>query len=408
MSLSGFDDVAASIESTVQADPDAVSARKRFVLEVAKLGNSLVSGTERVAWCGVLAPFDLLGAMGVRSCFVEFVGGWLASMGGVEPMLAAAEQAGMSTDCCSYHRSVVGAALQGMMPEPAFLIATSTPCSAGVATMEMLAGHFGKDLFVVHVPHRNDDAAVSYLADQYREMADFVADQTGEPYDPDQVRRVMTNTNRVRKLLVEVFELAKGVPTPARQRDLVNFGIIMPLFGGSQGAVEVAKAYRDELARKVETRVPGVRGERVRLMWLQNRIQFKNPIDEMLAESLGAAVVFDELNQINWDPIDPDDPFEGLARRTLSVSLTGPVENRIKVLQRQARAYKVDGAINPCHWGCRQGAGVRGLIERGLREIDVPVLNLEVDCVDPRQFSEGQVKTRLEAFVEMIAERKAS
>jgi len=33
------------------------------------------------------------------------------------------------------------------------------------------------------------------------------------------------------------------------------------------------------------------------------------------------------------------------------------------------------------------------------------VLNLEVDCVDPRTFAEGQLRTRLEAFVEMIEGR---
>ena len=37
----------------------------------------------------------------------------------------------------------------------------------------------------------------------------------------------------------------------------------------------------------------------------------------------------------------------------------------------------------------------------------IPVLNLEVDCVDPRNFSEGQARTRLQAFVEMILTRKA-
>jgi benzoyl-CoA reductase/2-hydroxyglutaryl-CoA dehydratase subunit BcrC/BadD/HgdB len=67
-----------------------------------------------------------------------------------------------------------------------------------------------------------------------------------------------------------------------------------------------------------------------------------------------------------------------------------------------ARAYKLDGAINPCHWGCRQGTGARGLISDGLKEINVPVLNLEVDCVDTRNFAEGQLRTRIEAFMEML------
>jgi benzoyl-CoA reductase/2-hydroxyglutaryl-CoA dehydratase subunit BcrC/BadD/HgdB len=78
------------------------------------------------------------------------------------------------------------------------------------------------------------------------------------------------------------------------------------------------------------------------------------------------------------------------------------VEHRIGYLQELARSYRVDGAINPCHWGCRQGTGARGLIQEGLREIGVPVLNLEVDCVDERNFSEGQLRTRLQAFIETL------
>ena len=107
-------------------------------------------------------------------------------------------------------------------------------------------------------------------------------------------------------------------------------------------------------------------------------------------------------------PFEPDDPFAGLARRMLSIPLTGPVERRIRNLQRLAREYRVDGAINPCHWGCRQGTGTRGLVEDGLAKIGVPVLNLEVDCVDSRNFAEGQLRTRVEAFIEMIFSRPAA
>jgi len=44
-------------------------------------------------------------------------------------------------------------------------------------------------------------------------------------------------------------------------------------------------------------------------------------------------------------------------------------------------------------------------VGQGLKAIGVPVLNLEVDCVDPRNFAEGQLRTRIEAFTEMLAER---
>jgi len=167
----------------------------------------------------------------------------------------------------------------------------------------------------------------------------------------------------------------------------------------------VQKALRDDFAAKVERNESGVSGERIRLMWIQNRIQFKNPLINLLENEYGAAVISDELNSITWDPIDPDDPYTGLAIRSISIPFNGSIDRRISHLKKLAKEYKIDGAINPCHWGCRQGTGARGLITDGLKEVGVPVLNLETDCVDSRNFSEGQLRTRLEAFTEMLENR---
>jgi len=403
-----FENVVQGIEVKLRSGADGDAARKQLTLEIARLGVRLFSGKDRVAWCGVLAPFDVLNAMGVTSCFVEFVGAALASSGAAGPPLEEAEQAGYATDGCGYHRAVTGATLQGLMPNPDFLIATSAPCTGGLAVMENLARHFGKDMFVIHVPQDRGEPGVAYLADQFRAMTDFVAAHTGEPLDPARLRAAIENANRVREIVLELYQSTRAVPSPARRRDMVNFGILLPLLFGTDAAVRVAEAYRDEFARKVRAGVSGVPGEQVRLLWIQNRIQFRSQVEELLEDQYGAAIVIDELNDIDWQPIDPDDPYPGLARRALSVPLTGAAATRIRNLQRLVRAYSVDGAINPCHWGCRQGSGIRGLLEIGLREVGVPVLNLEVDCVDERNFAAGQVRTRIEAFMEMLLNQRAA
>ncbi len=407
MMLQYFESLTAGLEDRLAHTTEGPRARKRFALEIARLGTRLFSPDQKVAWCGVLAPYDLLQALGVTSCFVEFVGAMLASTGGVPPFLEAAEQTGFSTDTCSYHRSVAGATEQGMMPEPDFLIATTAPCAGGMAVLEHLARRSQKPMFVIQVPSRLDDRAVDQLADQFRAMVAFVEQRTGTRLDPARLRATVEATNRARAAWLEVNRLAAAVPSPARRRDLVNFGIVMGLFLGTEAAVEIAELYRQEFAATVAAGQAGTTGERVRLMWLQNRIQFKNPIEAFLDE-LGAAVVLDELNDVDWEPVDPDDPYRGMAKRALSIPLCGPATRRVTNLQRLAGLYAVDGAINPCQWGCRQGTGARGLVEAGLRASGVPVANLEVDCVDPRSFAEGQLRTRLEAFVEMLAERKGA
>ncbi len=402
-----FNNLRDGIETKLRESPDSATPRKHYALEVARLGSRLYSGQDRVAWCGVAAPFDVLNAMGVTSCFVEFVGAMLASADAVGPLLAEAENAGYAPDTCAYHRAVIGAVRREMMPVPDFLIATTCPCSAGVATLETLARHFGKDLFVLQIPQDGSPEGVRYLAGRIREMVEFVADHTGEPLDPQRLREAMEYTNEAREIMAEIYRLARKVPSPASGRELGNFGIVQPLFLGTRAAVELARAFRDSFDARARAGTAGVPGERLRLMWIQNRIQFKEPLVRMLEEDYGASIVVDELNDITWDPIDPDDPYPGLARRAISIPFNGAIPYRIRHLQNLARSYRVHGAINPCHWGCRQGTGARGLIEEGLKEVGVPVLNLEVDCVDPRNFSEGQLKTRLQAFLEMLESQNA-
>jgi benzoyl-CoA reductase/2-hydroxyglutaryl-CoA dehydratase subunit BcrC/BadD/HgdB len=392
-----FKDLASGIEAKILQDPDLPNPRKKYALEVARLGSRLYSGNNRVAWCGIEVPFDLLNAMGVTACFVEFVGAMLATIGMADTFLEGAEQAGFVGDTCGYHRAVMGATRKEIMPVPDFLIATTSPCSGGLAIMENLARMFEKDLFVLNIPEGDSKEGVHYLADQIKKMVEFIADHTGKPLEKEQLHKTVARTNRARKTM--------DVPSPTDGRLLINFGIVMPLFLGTEAAVEIAQAYKDEFTARIQDRVAGVPGEQLRLMWIQNRIQFKNPTVELLEKQYQANIVVDELNDIFWEPIDPDDPFTSFARRAISLPLNGHVERRIKHLQKLAKAYKLDGAINPCHWGCRQGTGARGLISNGLNEIGVPVLNLEVDCVDTRNFAEGQLRTRIEAFMEMLESR---
>jgi benzoyl-CoA reductase/2-hydroxyglutaryl-CoA dehydratase subunit BcrC/BadD/HgdB len=322
-----------------------------------------------------------------------------------EPFLEEAEQAGFGGDTCGFHRTVIGAARKQIMPEPDFLIASTCPCSGGIAIMENLARIFNKELFVLNVPQADEPQNVRYLADQLKGMVEFISRHTGKPLDRERLRQSVECTNEASAIMKEAYRLAQQIPSPTNGSLLINFGIVWPLFMGTPAAIEIAQAYLDEFSARIKSGSPGVPDEKLRLLWIQNRIQFDNPLVDLLEKEYQANIVSDELNDIYWDPIDPDDPYTGMARRAITIPFNGKVQDRIKHLQKLARAYKLDGAINPCNWGCRQGTGARGLISDGLKEIGVPVLNLEVDCVDKRNFAEGQLRTRLEAFFEMLESR---
>jgi len=396
-----FKNMVDGVSQKLLQDPDSINAKKKYVLEIAKIGQKLYTRDERIAWCGVTIPFDLLNSMGVTSCFVEFVGAMLSSNETAPIFIKEAEDSGYAPDSCAYHRAVTGAMLKDIMPEPDFIIGSSSPCTAGLAVMEDMARRFKKDFFILNVPQNNSKESVKFLTDQIKEMTRFITAHTQKPLSMEKLGRALEFFNESSLILKDIYNLAKQTPSPVDNRLLKDFGTVIGLIMGTRKGVEICQAFKDELIDRIESNKIDPSKETIRIMWIQNRIQYKFPIEKML-EDFGVKIVVDELNDVTWEPMDPDNPFESIAKRIISIPYSLGTSERIAHMQLLAREYKLDGAINPCHWGCRQGTGVRGLTTKGLKDVNVPVLNLEIDCVDSRNLAQGQIETRLEAFVEML------
>lgn len=63
-----------------------------------------------------------------------------------------------------------------------------------------------------------------------------------------------------------------------------------------------------------------------------------------------------------------------------------------------------DAVIHFCHWGCKQVSGGSNILKNDMKEKEIPMLILDGDGIDKRNSHDGQIKTRLEAFLEMIEE----
>lgn len=375
------------------------TARRRFVYEIGRIGSRLFDKNFATAWTTIFVPFEILNSMGVASIFVEFVGGVLSGAGMAGQYLQRAEAAGYSTDSCSYHRAIIGAALEGMLPEPDVLIGATYPCDGGVKALSRIGEICHKELFVLNIPH--ETGSVDYLVDQYRKMIAHLEEKTGRSLDYERLRESIRLDNEARGYLLEALQLCKNSPAPSNSNDWKNF-IIYALLSGTAEGVKVARAYRDEFREQVAHNTGALPQEKYRLLWIQNRVQFPTRFLEILEQKFGANVVIDEFSHVYWDEMDETDPLRSLALRQITHPLVGPVANRLRTLVELAREYRVHGAVNPAHWGCRQSGGARFMIQQALSKVKVPVIHLDVDCVDERNFAEGQVMTRLEAFMEML------
>ena len=100
--------------------------------------------------------------------------------------------------------------------------------------------------------------------------------------------------------------------------------------------------------------------------------------------------------------LDENHPFETLAHKIIKNLFNGSYSYKTEMLGRLATEMKPDAVINFCHWGCKQAFGGSVLLKEKMQELCIPMINLDGDGIDQRNSHDGQIKTRLEAFLEML------
>lgn len=113
-------------------------------------------------------------------------------------------------------------------------------------------------------------------------------------------------------------------------------------------------------------------------------------------------MVFDALD-VN---LSEKDPFRYMADRLLHNTINGSGKNRIRAVLKYAKELKADGVIWYCHWGCKQTAGNAALAKTMLEENGLPTLILDGDGCNPQNVNDGQTITRMEAFLELLENKK--
>ena len=115
-----------------------------------------------------------------------------------------------------------------------------------------------------------------------------------------------------------------------------------------------------------------------------------------------------EMNLDYMDELDTTHPLEALATKMLNNLYNGPYEKKANMLVKLAKEMHADGVINFCHWGCKQSAGGVFQLRETLKAADIPLLVLDGDAMDRRNSHDGQIKTRLEAFLEILDKERNS
>lgn len=363
-----------------------------------------------LAWLGIFAPAELFYAMDIPFFIPELHCAAMAAQADPGPYLDASAGTGLPVELCSIHRAMAGIVAQGDLPAPALMVNTSQVCDSGFKSFGSLSQLYGCPDFFLDAPRYSNPEGVAYYKTELLNLIRFLEEHTGKKLDMDRLREVLTLSRRAYEAFYEVGEMRKAVPTPLRARDALRNYTVFKHLAGTPIAVTYFETLRDEVREQVSQGRGAVADERYRIYWILSPPNYALNIFDWMEDEHGAVTVMDVFNALGRLEMDLSDPLAYLALKSFKEVLTesagGPLEIMVKDALRICRDYKVDGAVYLTQIGCKQSCGtIRALRDALRKELDLPMLVMDGDIIDPTILPVDQMKAKLEGFFEMLEDR---
>ncbi len=364
---------------------------------------------KKIASHTVFFPTEILYAMDIVPMHTEMTT-WLIALFLKEQaeLLEKGAEQGLVPEICSPHRGVAGLFATNSIPRPDVILWSNLICDNTAKSGEFMMEISGSPGFFLDNPFHNSPGEIDYLVGELQDMVDFLEDQTGNKMDWNKLSEMVEKTRHEIELYREIGELRKTVPSPMNILDYLELLSADYMFPGQPEATQYLTLLRDELKEMVEQGKGAVNRENFRLMTL-----FIPPMHLMTS----LARIFDERGAVSvveplftlWSEgeLDPDSPLRSVAIKSFMIperrSMYGPLSQQaLDDITENAEQYKIDGAIYWAFMGCRHTCATIKVIKETLSELDIPMLTIDCDIVDPTITSEEEVTDKIEQFFELL------
>lgn len=356
-----------------------------------------------LAWSTAFFPTELFFAMGIVHFSPEVAAAMAASFDLQSNLLNEAEKRGWGRDSCSFHRCALGGSLLDFFPRPKVFCAATHLCDGAVSLFNNLSSRYALPLLLLDTPVKKDRAALQYVVRQLESIITSLQELSGEKMQHLKLQKAVLYADQARQQLANVNRWRAHPLSAFGARDALAYLYLYFSGIGGKRTPEIYKTLAHELKQNLEkAATAGATPPRYRLLWLHLPPLHRNNVLAYL-EQKGARVVFEEFSHAYWEPMDPEKPLESIARRMLDHFGHGCIGQRLQAVKTMVEQFDVDGVIHFSHWGCRQNCGSVNIIRDFLRREGIPLLLLDGDCIDNRNYSPGQVHTRIDSFLEMLS-----
>ena len=350
---------------------------------------------ESYVWGNIFAPCEIMECLGLHTLSIECLSCYLTGYHLEDYFIDFAQNSGIAPTLCSYHKTFVGAADSGVIPNPAYAVTTSLSCDGNLNTFRYLEKKKGVPFTLLDIPYEADEASVEYLADQLKEMTLKMADRLGKKFEEDKLKEVLRIENETRQELKRFFQLQKEHFYPGELISQLYLMMGTHLLMGRKDFLELIRFMNEDIRT-----YPKFEGKRI--LWVHLLPFYQETLRSYFNSSPDYQILASDIIMDFGGTLDTEEPFRALAQKLIQNIFNGSYEHKADILCGLADELKPDAVIHFCHWGCKQASGGSILLKERMQEKNIPMLILDGDGIDKRNSHDGQIKTRLEAFLEMI------
>ncbi len=373
---------------------------------------------KKVAWITSGGPVEPLIVMDVIPVYPENHGAMIGASRMGAALYEKAEAMGYASDLCSYACSDIACAPInggpiGGLPRPDMLICCNNICGTVLKWYEIQARYFNVPLFILDTPFCDTEYTREmrkYVRRQIDEYLRFLEEHCGKKYDYDRMKEVGKLSVTGQKLWQAVLDTTMHKPAPMSAFDAFFHLALIVTLRGTQQAVDYYELLLAEMKKRIADGIGAIPNERYRLLWDNLPVWYRT---KWLSEKFAAqdACLVADTYTSAWcgslKYVDENNFLETMAECYTRIYLNIGVDEMAQTVMAMVDKYDVDGIVMHSNRSCKPYSLGQYDIQRIVeKQKGIPSLMLEADMTDERKFSESQIETRIDAFIEILQEKK--
>ena len=283
------------------------------------------------------------------------------------------------------------------------IVIGETTCD-GKKKMYELMGEF-KDVHVMHLQHFKSQKSLELWQDEIRELKERLEAKFGVSVSDEELRNSIRLFNKERELMGEIQNFMKLTSPPMNGKELHALLYGNGFIFDKEEQISDLEIIVSKLKECVRDKISPVHKDAKRIIITgcpSGGVYDK--IVPAIEEAGGVVVAYENCTGTkNFSNLidENDDPISAIAKRYMAIpcSIMSPNKERENVLQEMIKEYKADGVIDVVLQACHTYNVETANIKRACNDVDTSYMALETDFSTS---DAGQIKTRLEAFIEML------